>query len=864
MAALSPLTPRHLLIEDLDPNDIYVNPDLYNNNDIEVVYAQRLDPWRWTRGWTHAMGMMLFIMGIILIFALLYLQDLYIDSRRLKTAIANADKFTRQEYIHRSFLDRISTHLRSFTYRRRRGGLWRKTVGAMSLGLAAIILAGWLYPTLYVFTQRPYYQLYARYGPPGLAGRSGMIAVATTPFIIALGLKANAISAVTGVGHERLNVLHRWLGLLTFFMSIVHTLPFLFEPIRDQGLFALRDMLLHGKGNIYYWNGFAALGCLAWLSLASLHKVRQWAYEFFVHLHIICGVGYLAMLFWHCHNQLSSWHYLWATVVIWTTGLLYRFVFKTNWFSSSGRWFSGETGVLSRLTDNGIKITITTKTKWKPGQHVFLRIPEISWLDNHPFTIASVMREEEDRIVTARPAQLGISGADSGAIVQSAHSTDTAAKLNRKGKAEQESDERLARVRQNNRFGDAGDASSTSDDEYNDMVLVFKPYQGFTRRVFDMSRARSDVSLRVLLDGPYGGMPRKLESFDTVLLIAGGSGITPVVAHLQDLCRKIRKGKAVTRDVRIVWTVKRFESLEWFKDEISAAARSIPFGLVHCQYFVTEESPVEFCDYPVSATQQWPTSPVGGRCPDYPPVPALPGTAITTSERTEYFPAQASGFPSEKLKGGPACAQNEKRPTFAPKEPTVPEAAEAVVDSHPNPFTTPVHGGAADIAESHPNPFSTPVPAEKQQEPAAYPPSLPQPPPLPVFPGAVPRKKVPTQRPELRVSTASIHPLPTSEGITRCVDTTTNPNIAPDGQRLSYGPGDFGDEVMIEFGRPRLREGIRPWAEGFGRRTCVYVCGPEEMKIDVSNAVASLQMDIWRKENMNREEVYLHTETFGW
>ena len=90
------------------------------------------------------------------------------------------------------------------------------------------------------------------------------------------------------------------------------------------------------------------------------------------------------------------------------------------------------------------------------------------------------------------------------------------------------------------------------------------------------------------------------------------------------------------------------------------------------------------------------------------------------------------------------------------------------------------------------------------------------------------------------------------------------PNIGPDGQRLSYGPGDFGDEVMIEFGRPRLREGIRPWAEGFGRRACIYVCGPESMRNDVSNAVASLQHDIWRRTNQDREEVYLHTETFGY
>ncbi|KAF8424206.1 ferric reductase like transmembrane component-domain-containing protein [Tirmania nivea] len=683
----------HLLLEDLNPNEVYVNNYMYDNNDIEVRYAQALDPWRWTRGWVHAMGMAIFLSGIIAIYVALYLQDLRIDAARLRVAIGNADKFTRNkpEYVHRAFTDRMSTHLRAFTYKRRHSWVWRRMLGGMSLGMSMTVLVGWLYPTLYTFTQYPYYHVYAKYGPPGLASRAGMIAVATIPFIIALGMKANWITLVTGVGHERLNVLHRWLGLLCLFFSVVHTIPFLVEPVRgdwgdDKGSWtALREKLLHGKGNIYYWNGFAALGCILWMNIASLPFFRRWRYEFFVHIHIFTGVGTLATLFWHCHDKLSSWHYLWATVVIWTTSLAWRFLFKTNWFSSSGKWFSGDTGTITRLTDDGIKITITTRMKWRPGQHVFLRIPAISYLDNHPFTVASKRFGKSDKVA-----------------------------------------------------------------EWNDMVLVFKPYKGFTRKVFDISRQLNDISYKMLLDGPYGGMPRKLESFDTVLLIAGGSGITPVIAHLQDLCRKIRKGKAVTTDVRIVWTVKRFESLEWFKDEISVAARSVPFGLVHCQYFVTEESPVEFCDYPISATQQWPTSPAvasmkypfhdspTGDDDGKPPMPALPGTA----------PEQTDGI------------------------------------------------------------FRI----------ASPPPSA-----------SAPR-----------------------------------PNIGPDGQRLSYGPGDFGDEVMIEFGRPRLREGIRPWAEGFGRRTCIYVCGPESMKIDVSNAVARLQHDIWRRENQDREEVYLHTETFGW
>lgn len=32
----------------------------------------------------------------------------------------------------------------------------------------------------------------------------------------------------------------------------------------------------------------------------------------------------------------------------------------------------------------------------------------------------------------------------------------------------------------------------------------------------------------------------------------------------------------------------------------------------------------------------------------------------------------------------------------------------------------------------------------------------------------------------------------------------------------------MGDEVLLEFGRPPLRDGLPSWSETFGRRTCIY------------------------------------------
>lgn len=32
----------------------------------------------------------------------------------------------------------------------------------------------------------------------------------------------------------------------------------------------------------------------------------------------------------------------------------------------------------------------------------------------------------------------------------------------------------------------------------------------------------------------------------------------------------------------------------------------------------------------------------------------------------------------------------------------------------------------------------------------------------------------------------------------------------------------LGDEVLLEFGRPPLKDGLRPWSDTFGKRTCIY------------------------------------------
>ncbi|KAK3612718.1 hypothetical protein LTR56_028276, partial [Elasticomyces elasticus] len=57
---------------------------------------------------------------------------------------------------------------------------------------------------------------------------------------------------MTGIGHERLNVLHRWLAYICMLLSLIHTVPFYVTPIWDQGgLVVFKGYFQNGKFYIY-------------------------------------------------------------------------------------------------------------------------------------------------------------------------------------------------------------------------------------------------------------------------------------------------------------------------------------------------------------------------------------------------------------------------------------------------------------------------------------------------------------------------------------------------------------------------------------------------------------------------------------
>ena len=150
-----------------------------------------------------------------------------------------------------SMKDKVMAIWRSLTYRRYHGRI-AEALGLPSAGLQLLILAVIIFAVVATFVVRPYYRGRRGYGSPPLAIRTGLMAIALNPIIFALAGKVNLVTMLTGIGYEKLNVLHRWVSYVCFALAVAHTVPFIVAPLRDGGAVQLRKQY-YKPGSLEVW-----------------------------------------------------------------------------------------------------------------------------------------------------------------------------------------------------------------------------------------------------------------------------------------------------------------------------------------------------------------------------------------------------------------------------------------------------------------------------------------------------------------------------------------------------------------------------------------------------------------------------------
>lgn len=82
------------------------------------------------------------------------------------------------------------------------------------------------------------------------------------------------------------------------------------------------------------------------------------------------------------------------------------------------------------------------------------------------------------------------------------------------------------------------------------LVFLIRPYDGFTSRLKDYA-ANGPRPLRVLLEGPYGGVEH-FHNFQNLLFVVGGSGIAVPLSYLKSLVRC----DGSMASISVIWAVR--------------------------------------------------------------------------------------------------------------------------------------------------------------------------------------------------------------------------------------------------------------------------------------------------------------------
>jgi ferric-chelate reductase len=87
------------------------------------------------------------------------------------------------------------------------------------------------------------------------------------------------------------------------------------------------------------------------------------------------------------------------------------------------------------------------------------------------------------------------------------------------------------------------------------LVFVIRAMNGFTRHLYNYAVSYPHKPVTVLVDGPYG-RPPSVNSYSSVVLLAGGSGVSFTLPLLLDIISAVRRNDSPVRRVLFIWSVK--------------------------------------------------------------------------------------------------------------------------------------------------------------------------------------------------------------------------------------------------------------------------------------------------------------------
>ena len=385
--------------------------------------------------------------------------------------------------------------------------------------------------------------------------RCGIMSTANLIPLMLLATVKNPLLWLLDMSFDAFNTFHRCFGLIVIAQALAH---FVCAYITMQKKLNLRD----GRG--FIGNGYLAGVGLLLILIQSPYALRRRFYETFLYLHILLVLVVVVFLWLHLRT-LKGVNFLITAIAIWTFARLWRFG-TLLWCSLRGfnqkRSWTCET-LIEPLTDDALRVSVCCPRPLSigPGQYYYVTIPSIGWWTSHPFSIA--WTSEEDRLTS-----------------------------NQRDKNE-------GKMTSKNGSGSGNDDQSRQDRSFRvhmivrkrsgltsllyQQVLAYKPQalmkvlsristrlervqSHIEHSTRDDSPASSSFTANVLLEGPYGpSSTYSMNTYHTILLIAGGVGITHHLITIRTLLQRYRDRSTPDRKLTLLWVVRSEEHLDWIK-----------------------------------------------------------------------------------------------------------------------------------------------------------------------------------------------------------------------------------------------------------------------------------------------------------
>jgi predicted ferric reductase len=340
--------------------------------------------------------------------------------------------------------------------------------------------------------------------------RTGILAVINMIPLFVLAGRNNPLIPLLGISFDTYNLMHRWFGRIVALESLAHTIAHL---AKSRFAAASFQTMVNPQAPFIFW-GFIGTLTFVVLTLQAWSPLRHSFYEIFKILHI--GLAVLGIVALWNHVKFGKLEkeqnkYLYTIIAVWVADRTSR-ALRVLYFNV-GR--TRTRTLVEALPGGASRVTMTLSRPWpyRPGQHAYLYLPGISFWQSHPFSVA---------------------------WVESA--------------ADPSSDKLVSNVH---------DVAAYQKSE---VSFVIRARTGMTEALYKKALAAPDGRLNTMgfVEGPYG-VNHRLDSYGTVVLFAGGVGVTHQVPYVRDLVAGYAAGTVATRKILLVWTIQNPEHLEWIR-----------------------------------------------------------------------------------------------------------------------------------------------------------------------------------------------------------------------------------------------------------------------------------------------------------